>query len=62
MATYKEDGEEVSSPGIVEWYQPKAMFAVKLGDPQGDNETWGLIKFRVLEVFSHIYAEGDASA
>jgi uncharacterized phage protein (TIGR01671 family) len=39
MATYKENDEEVSSPGIVEWYENEAMFSVKLGDPEGENET-----------------------
>jgi uncharacterized phage protein (TIGR01671 family) len=62
MVSYKEDGEEVSSPGIVEWYGPQGMFVVKLGDPQGENESWGLIKFSSFDVFGHIYESGDASA
>jgi hypothetical protein len=60
--TYKENGGEVTSPGIVEWYEHEAMFSVKLGDPEGENETLGFIKFCALEVFGHIYADGDATA
>lgn len=51
MATYKEDGDEVSSPGVVEWYEHEAMFGVRLGDPEGDSELWGFIKFKTLEVY-----------
>jgi hypothetical protein len=58
MATYKENDEEVTSPGVIEWYEREAMFSVKLGDPEGENETWGIIKFSVLEVFGHIYDSG----
>jgi uncharacterized phage protein (TIGR01671 family) len=62
MATYKKNGEEVSSPGIVEWYDNEGMFVVKLGDPEGENESWGIIKFSALEVFGNMYERGDASA
>jgi uncharacterized phage protein (TIGR01671 family) len=62
MATCKENGDEVSSPGIVEWFEDQAMFIVKLGDPEGDSESWGIIKFSALEVFGNIYERGDASA
>jgi uncharacterized phage protein (TIGR01671 family) len=62
MATYREwDYEnkrpldEVSSPGIVEWYDTEGMWGVRLGDPEGESEFWGMIKFKVLEVYGNIY-------
>jgi hypothetical protein len=48
-----------SSPSIIEWYAHEAMFVAKLGDPDGENESLGIIKFSALEVYGNIYATFD---
>jgi len=59
MATYKEEDVDVSSPGIVQWYDREAMYGIWLGEPDGAGELWPILKFRALEVIGNIYETAE---